>query len=644
MLEALQWQAKHSDEDIISKREDMMTALEFASAEQRSTGLVQTWFGDCAEHVRKVAGDAQPLLMEQLATVTDHRDKECVQFMRVGAPFTYQLPSSGLGEVLPDPAGMPSGILGGHCREHNQALLGSLHEDSHAEALLKAACEDAKLGRMSMPTRIIGNELILDDVLLHPRFAAVQEKPDGSSKVRPIDNFSWSALKPSGVGQMARKRKIKAESLNGHCVPRESIHHDHLDVLMQAMTVGKELSGRTYGMFKADIDSAYRRIPIMAHHLWACWIAFMCGGDVWVAQHMAMPFGALAAVHAWERIGALLCHIACRLLRMAVFRYVDDYFGCERPAVLEHGLGCLVRLIRLLLGASAVADSKVGFGKKIVLLGVQVEAGKHGYKCKPSADKVAKWLVCIGVALDTNCLSPGQASKLAGRLSWSCQHLFHKLGRAMLGPLFRQKFAARPWKLSEDLRNALCWWQRILKLGIAEKSAWQSPKSDIVHIFCDAAGEPARVAAIVWYKGETLYTDCEPPSVITNRWCARQDQQIMGLELLSIALALSTFEHLCRGRRVIIFRDNRGAECCFRNGAAKHRDHSHIVNAMWTHAALCHMHLRIERVGTHDNWSDLPSRHEYDTLVRVGAVKCEPKFGEVYDLEDTSRVLSKYLR
>ena len=458
ILEALQWQADRRDEEIISKREEVVAALEFAAAEQRSSGLLEAWFGKCDKYVREVcishiscllfasmvsvvqvAGDSQPLLMDQLATVTEHCDKECVNFMRQGAPFTYQLSSSGLGDAVVEPAVEPSGVLGAQCLEHNLALLKSLREDPHSEALLKAACEDAKLGRMTVPRKVTNNDKFLENELLHPRFAAAQEKPDGSVKVRPIDNFSWSAVRPTGMGQLARKRKIKAASLNGHCLPSEAVHHDHLDSLVRATTIGRELSGRTYGMFKADIESAYRRIPICPHHLWACRVVFLCGGHAWTSQHRAMPFGAVAGVHAWERIGALVCHIACRLLRLTVFRYVDDYFGCGRPAVLQHGLGCLVRLIRVLLGASAIADSKVAFGKKLVLLGVQVKAGRRGYKCKPSADKVSKWLACIRQALDTNSLSPGQASKLAGRLSWSCQHLFNKLGRAKLGPLFRQK-------------------------------------------------------------------------------------------------------------------------------------------------------------------------------------------------------------
>ena len=46
--------------------------------------------------------------------------------------------------------------------------------------------------------------------------------------------------------------------------------------------------------------------------------------------HNACPFGAVGAVHAWERVGALLCHLARRLLKLAVFRYVDDFFGIDR--------------------------------------------------------------------------------------------------------------------------------------------------------------------------------------------------------------------------------------------------------------------------------------------------------------------------
>ena len=62
-----------------------------------------------------------------------------------------------------------------------------------------------------------------------------------------------------------------------------------------------------------------------------------------------------------------------------------------------------------------------------------------------------------------------------------------------------------------------------MELGIAEKGTWQQPEPDTVHIFCDAAGDPAQVAAIGWDRGETLYADCEPSAAITQRWRERSD-------------------------------------------------------------------------------------------------------------------------
>ena len=33
------------------------------------------------------------------------------------------------------------------------------------------------------------------------------------------------------------------------------------------------------------------------------WVGFLFRGEVHVFQHLAMPFGAVAAVHNWDRVG-----------------------------------------------------------------------------------------------------------------------------------------------------------------------------------------------------------------------------------------------------------------------------------------------------------------------------------------------------
>ena len=61
-MEALQWQANRQDEEIMAKREEVIAALELAAAEQKSSGLLEAWFGNCAKHVREVRAPHQILL------------------------------------------------------------------------------------------------------------------------------------------------------------------------------------------------------------------------------------------------------------------------------------------------------------------------------------------------------------------------------------------------------------------------------------------------------------------------------------------------------------------------------------------------------------------------------------------------------
>ena len=59
-----------------------------------------------------------------------------------------------------------------------------------------------------------------------------------------------------------------------------------------------------------------------------------------MSVHAATPFGAVSSVHAWERIGAAILFIARKYLMLPLFRYVDDYFGVERCAVIVQTGAC----------------------------------------------------------------------------------------------------------------------------------------------------------------------------------------------------------------------------------------------------------------------------------------------------------------
>jgi hypothetical protein len=93
------------------------------------------------------------------------------------------------------------------------------------------------------------------------------------------------------------------------------------------------------------------------------------------------------------------------------------------------------------LGDFSLAARKLEHGTSLVVLGVELHMSRDTYFLRPSRPKVEKCIAVIKEALGCGVLHRGAAQKLAGRLSWSTQFIFHKLGRAMLRPIFTQKFA-----------------------------------------------------------------------------------------------------------------------------------------------------------------------------------------------------------
>ena len=127
-----------------------------------------------------------------------------------------------------------------------------------------------------------------------------------------------------------------------------------------------------------------------------------------------------------------------------------------RPETLEHALNCTARLIRVLLGPTAVADKKLEFSKRrLDILGVTIKLSRRGFSCRPTKRKVAKWCDSLQRALDEDRLRPGDASKLAGKLSWGCATMFRHACKCSLGGLVAVALVqeSRQSNVAADLRS-----------------------------------------------------------------------------------------------------------------------------------------------------------------------------------------------
>jgi hypothetical protein len=164
----------------------------------------------------------------------------------------------------------------------NQKLLSGLKEDPNAEHMLEVCKGECQNGRMSAVVPV--ERLDLSAVTLSPRFSVEQLREDGTKKVRPIDDFSRSGC-------------------NSASVPTEKLAFEGLDVLLATTRALRESMGRPVRFWKSDIDSAYRRLGVSEEHRQFAWIVFVVGCVIFAAEHVGLPFGALASVHWWNRIG-----------------------------------------------------------------------------------------------------------------------------------------------------------------------------------------------------------------------------------------------------------------------------------------------------------------------------------------------------
>ena len=141
---------------------------------------------------------------------------------------------------------------------------------------------------------------------------------------------------------------------------------------------------------------------------------------------------------------------------------------------------------------------------------------------------------------------------------------------------------------------------------------------------------------MLFIDGCVYYTDGEPASIIMEQFQQRSDNQITTLEILAIAVGLSSFAHMLRGRRCVIFSDNRGAEGSVIKGASRAWDQCLLIHEVWTLVSVCHrimccaahvllqawllkLHFWVLRVPSEDNIADLPSREYYQLMDDIGA-------------------------
>ena len=397
--------------------------------------------------------------------------------------------------------------------------------------------DDAELGAMTVPRVLLPQDL------------------EAFTLTRRIPVREWRAK-----GWRTRVADHETESgINAVTVPVDKIKHDTLDVLV-ALVLRLFDAGHPVHMWKRDVSKAFRRVPVKAEHLEFAGAVWMDHGVLLIAQHKGMPFGTVSAVYAWHRVGHMLRTLVRCLFRAPCARYVDDFFGVDRVGVQLSG-GLVLSLLAGLTGFPTDPAKDSNFADTMVVLGALIRADfpERLVTTQVEPTKAAKYGEQLECVLQCGTLAPGEASKLAGRLSFAVTVSGNRVGRAYIKPFFAQANAPLPGCLvSPWLRRAAQWFSQYLRQPPVTARRGRASGRPRVVTWSDAAGASRWVAAVVQVGGRFWWSRLQTPASVWNLLLDRGDNQIGFQELLGVLFVWETFKHMLQGALWLAFVDNDG--------------------------------------------------------------------------------------
>ena len=389
-----------------------------------------------------------------------------------------------------------------------------------------------------------------------------------------------------------------------------------------------------------DLEAAYRQCPVKKAHSF-CAIFGLKNPETGEAEFFeaaALPFGAAAAVHGFNRAAAALRAILHEVTGVPCSNYFDD-FTIVGPDEVIDDLDEIVHEVLAAFGwATAVEkEDPKGPGEEFAALGVEFDLRQALANTDPKivvrkqAEQDRRTLRDHRRHLAKQRMSPHEARELRGRLVVSNSQAFGKLGATAFFELTRKAESPQGRdELGGSLKSALTWWKdhvarakpRAIKVG---------PQRRPLLLFTDGSCEPDReskwnvragfgavlydpeddsLRAFGGYLGDKILGD------ITKRGAKKQ---VVGqAELYPGVLAKEVWGDAMRGRNVLHFVDNEAAKYGLIKGSSPTEDCAWLIQEYWSRECEAESHTWIERVPSASNCADPPSRCSWSILEQGG--------------------------
>ena len=276
------------------------------------------------------------------------------------------------------------------------------------------------------------------------RFGVVQGTPP---KVRQIDDFSESFVNAcvtcnekvsvAGVDGVAYFAKFWADLvLMGRRHPRGAIEvvlddGEKLNGVLHTDFLGEggELVGKCL-----DPDSVYKQCPVAPQqaHVAVVVLKNLDTGRAEFFQCTALPFGASAAVHGFNRAAMALDYLLHESVGIRCTHYFDDY-----TLIVLVAVAALIEELAFefcdLLGWRLKASKDKPMASCFVALGVEIDltasgAARPHFSVRTRPERVEEITTAIGLHLARSAITPAEVDQLRGHLVFSNSTVFGRVG------------------------------------------------------------------------------------------------------------------------------------------------------------------------------------------------------------------------
>ena len=595
MLEAIQFGAKHSIEALARHRSE---ALRKMIAQSK---LLAQQEGDLKSSMSKrrceVLKNKRLLLFKELLLESGSEDLNLVEDICQGFDLTGKLPASHHFHQKYRPAALPTEALRGVADRARSALLMSVKSSGDAkvdQGVLRATLKERDLGLLAGP---IEASTIPRGATLTRRFGVLQK-----DKVRPIDDYKASLVNSSVT-------QVEVVTLHGI---------DHIASLGAAMlNAGAGSRDKMELVAKCwDLASAYKQIPLSdsAYETDSYIVIFNPDSNKpEIYKQAVLPFGSIASVTAFLRCAMGIWHVGSTLLKLTWTSYFDDFLSLSPSCLDRHTEICVSTLFQL-LGWSLSEDKLVPYNHCCKVLGVEVNllhSPSGHFEVRNTESRKAELMSLIEEILTTKVLSKVDGERLRGRLQFASNQLFGRRFRNCLKGL--NTHVSRGFKsVCPGLEASL----RLMKALLEENLPRPVDTNfvDWVHVYVDAAYEPGGFSGlgglVLDSEGNCLdfFSEVVDSKLISAIKRADQETLIFELEGLAIAVALKVFSKHIKGRRVVVFTDNKGAQSSLIKCKSDNNQMHLIVRHICSTEERLGLTTWVERVPSQSNPADEFSR------------------------------------